>query len=287
MSDTQASRMTVLTLGQKKGGAGKTTTSMNVAAAAAQAGWRTLYVDLDDQSPTLLQFDVQLKTGLTLAELLKPSVTDKPHTRDVVHRQVLDNLDLLCAHHDDLDNARLELEAQGQRAYAAMINVLEQVQYDYDLAVIDTPPVLGGLQELALIASDFAIATSRANSLEMPNVLKFYNQVAELGSGRLAPQLKFLGLVLIAHDARAEETTFIEDQIAEAELPVFGTRIPESRLASKGLAVGQPAVLEWPTSAFAVAYKQLTAEVLSHITNDTRPPLLHKKAADAAQAVNA
>lgn len=278
--------MTVLTLGSKKGGAGKTTMAQNLAAAAAAAGWKTLLVDIDSQCPSTTVFDVYPEEGRSLAELLQPHKFPNLRTADSIFHDVAPNLDLLTTNHDLLEDARRELDRLGARAIEALVGVLAQVEQDYDIAIIDTPPELGGLQELAVVASDYALAVSRPNSLELPPALQFVKQVRDLAGTRMAPGLKLLGLAWSEVDRDAEETAFMQRWLVseEPDLPVMTTHVPGSRLPSKGVIVGRPSVLEYPSSGFARAYRALAAEVLGHIVNGTLPPLLAEQLDEGADA---
>src|SRR5512135_848668 len=267
----QGRRMRVLAVGSLKGGAGKTTTALNVACAAAESGWRVLHVDLDSQSPSILALGADPVHGRTLAQALLPD--SGVSARDAIVAGPVPTLDVLAAPHDDLDDAAVKLERLGARAYTAVARVIGQVEEEYDLAICDTPPELGGLEEYALFSADVALAACRPNSLDWPPTRSFVQQVRDLGATHLAPRLRLLGLALVAYDAAAEETTFIESRLAAADVPVLDTKIPVSRLASKAVVAWRPAVIEYPGSSFARAYRRLTAEVLGHLVNGTTPPV--------------
>lgn len=272
-------RVRTLTVASGKGGAGKSTTSAAIAAAAAAvAGWKTVLVDLDPQCVSLVSLGAEPVPGQSLAEALV-AVCD-PHApqvsaREALVRDVSENLDVLVAtDRGALRSASLALSQSGGVAFESVARLLTQIQDDYDLAVLDTPPESGGIQEYALCASDRAIAVSRANGLDWPPARALYEQVSSIAGSRFAPDLRFLGLVINDYEPRAEETGFIESEIAASGVPVFDTRLPHSRLASKGATMGRPAVLAFPWSPFAQSCRALTAEVLGHLVAGTSPAAL-------------
>lgn len=271
-------RLRSLVVASQKGGVGKSTTASAIAAAAGASGWKVLYVDLDPQCVSLVSLGAEPTEGASLAELLlgfadprEPQVS----VDDAIVREVSDNLDVLVAtDRHALRKATLALAQTGGLAYDSVARVLTDVQDRYDLAVLDTPPEAGGIQEYALCAADTAIAVSRANGLDWPPARSLYEQVQSLSGTRFAPDLRFLGLVINDYDPQAEETAFIERHIADSQIPVFPVRLPHSRLASKGATMGRPAVLAFPRSPFAQACSQLTAQVLGHLVAKTTPPPL-------------
>lgn len=265
-------RMRVLTVGSKKGGVGKTTVSHNLAAAAGDAGWKVLLVDVDSQSPSLETFQVEPPEGCSLADALHPTRGKTVNPADAVIREVAPNVDLLASWHDDMENVRVALAAAGAGGRNAMRRVLRPLSNDYDLAIIDTPPELGGLQELAVIASHWALAISRAATLDLPAATQFINQVADLREDEVS-MAQFLGLAWNFYDADSMETRVQQQELAAAfpDLPVMDTALPPSKRSSSANMTGQPAVLAYRNYPSTQPLRALAAEVLNHLLNGTTP----------------
>lgn len=270
----------ILAVGSKKGGVGKTTISQNISAGAGKAGWRVLHLDVDPQAPIQKALQANLNIDLhpgdthSLTSALMAAVTRSAeiHTREAIHESVWENVDVLSAHHDEMERVTQELKTKGAIANTALRRVLDRVIYDYDLIVIDTPPELGGMEELALIAADYAVAVGAPRDLDIQPGLDFIKQVRDLkdyGSS----DVEVLGWIWNNYDRAASETQMQEISIggAEPDLPIFDTYLPPSRQASSANIFGGPAVIHFENYPFGQRVVALVSEILSHISLDTRP----------------
>ncbi|HRQ72840.1 MAG TPA: AAA family ATPase [Phycisphaerales bacterium] len=198
----------VVALMNQKGGVGKTTTAVNLSAALARTGLRTLLIDLDPQAHATLHLGVDPRTldGSVYDALLDQSVDPS----SLVHR-VAENLFVLPAV-TDLAAAETELATvtDRQRRLAAAIHRLAPA---YDAILIDCPPSLGLLTINALAAAHEVLVPMQAHFLALQGVSKLLETVSAI-SASVNPRLRVLGVVLCMHDAN---TTHTQEVVADLD----------------------------------------------------------------------
>lgn len=254
--------MFTVTLGNQKGGAGKTTCAANLAAIAGAAGLRVLAVDSDPQGQLTESFSAEAIEGASLGELLDRSVANRPTFDQVRLRSVAPGVDLLPAEERPLERAERDMDADALGGLTVVRSLLEGVAGDYDLVLIDTPPRLTSLTVGPLVASDAAVIVMKPQSFHFLSARAFAAKVQQVAASPLNPRLALLGVLFNAEDADAEETAVIENLVSDAGWPLFRSRIPESRLASKAALRGKPAVLAYPNQPVAAAFRAATDELL-------------------------
>lgn len=257
--------MRVIVLGNQKGGPGKTTTTANLAAAMGEQGHQVLAVDADPQAQLGEAFDVWAETGRSLGELLDPPTGGGPTIDEVIWKAVAPGVDLLPADLHPLERAEKALDSQPLRGPAALRELLQTISDRYDYVLVDTPPRLTALTIAALVAADFAIAVAKPKALSFNGVRAFAAKVEDVAESPFNPRLRLLGVVLNEFDPRPEETGVILGALEDEGLPVLATRIPGSYLASKAVLLRAPAVLAYPKSLVADAYRALAGEVLDRL----------------------
>ncbi|MBN8597491.1 MAG: ParA family protein [Planctomycetes bacterium] len=221
-----------IALMNQKGGVGKTTTTINLAAAIAQAGYRTLVIDLDPQAHATLGLGIDGAEGRSIYDLIHDA-TDAVASA----REVSPNL-LAIASHTDLAATETELAAAEDRL-ERMKRVIAAFAGRVDYVLIDCPPSLGLLTLNALAAADEVLIPMQAHFLALQGVGKLLETVKLLASGPQAinPRLKVAGVVLCMHDAASTHT---REVVADLDAFFEGGRASESPWT--GAVVFRPAI---------------------------------------------
>lgn len=252
-----------LALANQKGGVGKTTTAVSLAATLAQRGMSILLVDLDPQgnSTSSLGLDKNRLRSSSYQLMLEDASLD-----EVLETEVRPGIDLIGAN-PALAGAEVELVNLSQRE-RRLERALNRQALDYDLVVIDCPPSLGLLTVSALVAAEHVIIPIQCEYLALEGLMQLVNSM-DLVKRRLNPALDVLGVVMTMYDAR----TRLSAEVVESVRRYFPSRqfrtvIPRSvRLAeapSHGLTIFEYA----PQSAGALAYRALGEEVAARLGLD-------------------
>lgn len=252
----------VIAFSNQKGGVGKTTTCVNMAAALSQEGKRILLVDVDPQG--------NATSGLGINKsAIKKSVynvlIDELKPEEAIIKTEFSNLDLLPAS-IDLAGAEVELVYIMSRE-KRLSDALEGLKKKYDYIVIDCPPSLGLLTINALSAADDVIIPIQCEYYALEGLAQLMNSI-KLVEKHLNANLKINGVVLTMYDSRA----LISRQIADEIKNFFGSKvydppIPRNIRVSEAPSHGLPVVMHDPKSAGAKAYALLAKEFLNRGDN--------------------
>ncbi len=249
----------IISFTNKKGGVGKTTTAINMAAYCADFGKRVLLVDIDSQG--------NATTGLGFSKsALKKSVYNVLIDDDSVVNNILPTqvklLDILPAN-VDLTGAEVDLVYKKNRE-RILKTALEKVKNDYDYIFIDCPPSLGLLTINAWAASDSIIIPLQSEYYALEGVSQLMNTIAMVKQ-RLNPQLQIEGVVITMYDGRALIAKQITAEIKKFfKNKLYEIIIPRNVRLAEAPSHGVPILLHDPKCVGARAYKALTEEFLSH-----------------------
>jgi chromosome partitioning protein len=250
----------ILSIANQKGGVGKTTTSINLAAALAQHDLKTLLVDLDPQGNATLSFLDTSTLQLSIYDLLlDPAV----NAEQVIRETPYPNLHVLGAR---ISLAKAEAKLVGEfDSHFRLKDKLESVRGRYDYIVIDTPPTLGVLTVNALVASTHLLVPIQASYFALEgtdDLLETYEKIR----ARPNPDLQFLGVVITLHDRRTVLSRDIQRQIREVfGEKVFRTTISKSVRLEESPAYKQSIFAFAPNSSGANEYYSLSEEVMGRV----------------------
>jgi chromosome partitioning protein len=255
----------VLVVANQKGGVGKTTTAVSLAAAIAESSWRVLLIDLDPQGNATSGLGLSVPSG---APTVYDVLIGRSPAEDAVRRTAVQFLDLLPAT-IDLAGAEIELVSLFNRELR-LRRALGPVRDRYDVVLIDCPPSLGLLTVNGLSAADGVLVPIQCEYYALEG-LGALRRNADLIRAELNPELEMLGFVLTMLDGRTRLSQQVVEEVGRHFGDrVFATRIPRTVRLAEAPGFGQPITLFDPTSRGALAYRRLAGEVLERI--DGRRP---------------
>ncbi|MBR5638718.1 MAG: ParA family protein [Muribaculaceae bacterium] len=252
----------IIALANQKGGVGKTTTAINLAASLARCDKRVLLIDADPQANATSGLGIDPKQ--LQASIYECLVDDYPIESAVV-KSCIEGLDVLGSI-IDLVGAELELIKKPNRE-KVMARSLKEVSESYDYILIDCSPSLGLITVNALTAANSVIIPVQAEYFALEGISKLLNTIRIIKS-KLNTGLHIEGFLLTMYDARLRLANQIYEELkSHFGDMVFTTVIPRNTRLSEAPSHGLPAILYDPQSRGAISHLMLAKEI---IERDTR-----------------
>jgi chromosome partitioning protein len=246
----------VICIANRKGGVGKTTTAINLAAALGVAGQSTLLIDCDPQGNATSGIGVKVtEENLTLYDVLLGECV----LREAVQKTVIEKLEVVPANHD-LIGAEVELLNIENREYRLQ-TLLRQERDQYHYVILDCPPSLGLLTVNALTAADSVLIPLQCEYYALEGLRSLLETIGLIRE-RLHPELAIEGLLLTMFDPRNKLCRQVADEV-RAFFPeqVFHAVIPRNVRLSESPSHGLPVILYDPSCRGAQSYLELAQEI--------------------------
>jgi chromosome partitioning protein len=245
---------TVYAIANQKGGVGKTTTAVNVAACIAEAGAETLLVDVDPQGNATTGLGVE-REGPGLYDALGGEVDP----RQAIRASGIDHLAIMAST-PDLAGATMELPRL-PGSETRLREVLAPVKDGFAYVILDCPPSLGPLTVNALVAADRVIVPVQTEYFALEGLAGLLDTLS-LIQRELNPRLTVAGMLLTMHDGRTRLSQDVEREV-RTHFPalVFDTVIPRNVRLGEAPSFGRPVIHHDPHCAGAGAYFELAKEV--------------------------
>jgi chromosome partitioning protein len=247
----------IIGVANQKGGVGKTTTAINLAASLSVLEFKTLLVDADPQanSTTGVGFDLH-----NITQSLYDCMVNEAGARDVILKTEIPNLDLLPSH-IDLVGAEIEMINYPNRE-TVLKNIIEPVKNDYDFIIIDCSPSLGLITVNALTAADSVIVPVQCEFFALEGLGKLLNTI-KIVQSRLNTSLEIEGILMTMYDGRLRLCNQVVSEVRRHfEEIVFNTIVHRNSKLSEAPSVGKPVILYDGNSKGSVNYLNLAKEVL-------------------------
>jgi len=261
--------MRIIAIANQKGGVGKTTTAVNLAACLAERGIRVLLIDLDPQANATSGIGLAPEEGASLYECL---IDQKP-IRDKIIPAGRDHLSMVPSH-QELAGSEIELAQQGNHL-SRLREVLAPLREsgDYDYVLLDCPPSLGVIMTAALAAADELIVPLQCEYFGLEGLSKIVEIVEAIREGGANPELSLEGIVMTMYDPRTnlaqQVVNDVHQYFSEA---VYQTVIPRTVRLGEAPSYGKTIVEYNPTGRGAEAYRAMANEFLHRRGHDVPAP---------------
>jgi chromosome partitioning protein len=256
----------IIGVANQKGGVGKTTTAINLAASFGVLEFKTLLIDADPQanSTTGVGFDLQ-----NVTQSLYDCMVNNAAAKDVVLKTEIPNLDLIPSH-IDLVGAEIEMINYPNRE-TVLKNLVQSLRDDYDFIVIDCSPSLGLITINALTAADSVIVPVQCEFFALEGLGKLLNTI-KIVQSRLNTNLVIEGILMTMYDGRLRLCNQVVAEVRRHfEALVFNTIIHRNSRLAEAPSFGKPVILYDANSKGSVNYLNLAKEILQK-NNLTRIP---------------
>ena len=247
----------IIAVANQKGGVGKTTTSINLAACLDEKGKKVLAVDMDPQG--------NLTSGLgvdkdSVEKSIYELIIGEVDIKEVINKEVLENLDIIPTS-IDLSAAEIELIGVDDKEYI-LRNAIDQVKDQYDFVIIDCPPSLSMLTINAMTTADSVIVPIQCEYYALEGLSQLIHTV-ELVKDRLNSKLEIEGVVFTMYDARTNLSLQVVENVKDnLQQNIYKTIIPRNIRLAEAPSYGLPINKYDPKSTGAESYMRLADEVI-------------------------
>jgi chromosome partitioning protein len=252
----------VIAVANQKGGVGKTTTAVNVAACAASLGKRVLLFDLDPQANATSGLGLEKTEGGSAYRVLLGEGT----LPEKIKRTAFENLDMIPSE-VDLCGADIELARSENHLRRVSDGLLPIVQSgSYDMVFMDCPPTLGILTVNAFVAADCVLVPLQCEYYALEGISMLNRVMAQLHDSGANPRLELLGVVMTMYDGRTKLSQQVVGEVREHfGAKVFETVIPRTTRLAEAPSFGKPIIHYDQYNSGAAAYELLTQELLQRL----------------------
>jgi chromosome partitioning protein len=254
----------IISITNQKGGVGKTTTCVNLAAFVAKVGNRVLIIDMDPQGNASSAVGVEpTKEDYTIYDVLIGECSAK----EAIYKSVMEGLDVIPST-VDLSGAEVELVHLNNRENV-LKTALQQVKREYDFIFIDCPPSLSLLTVNALTATDSIIIPIQCEYFALVGLGQLMNTVKLIKKSTLNPNIEIEGVLLTMKDARSNLVNQVAEEIQKYfKEKVYNTFIPRNVRLAESPSHGKPIIMYDSKSKGAIAYQNLANEFLASNKNN-------------------